>query len=226
MQILGYLIMEKDKFTKAKNIADFAVKKLWIVLQLVINFGIFLLIINKVIWSRLAKVKFLNKIAFIFKFIAKISEWLVELLKKFVKIVAKSLLFQRFCVYGVIIIAIIMMINSYRATYIQYGEASWYGGEFIGKPTANGEIYTGKGYTAAHRTWALNSIAQVTNLDNNRTLKVRITDRGPFAKERILDLSVAAAEKLGMKKSGVANIKLLLIKRGNGKYKKQAVSKK
>ena len=218
--------MEKDKFTKTKNVADFCVNKLWVVLQLIVNIAVFLLIINKLIWSRLAGVKFLNKISFIFKFMAKISEWLVALLKKFVKMVANSLLCQRLCVYCVIIVIIIMLVNSYRATYIQYGEASWYGGKFIGRKTANGEIYTGKGYTAAHKTWALGSIAQVTNLNNGRTLKVRINDRGPYAKGRILDLSIDAAGKLGMKKSGVANIKLLLIKRGNGKYKKQTVSKK
>lgn len=92
------------------------------------------------------------------------------------------------------------------------GEASWYGGKFIGRQTANGEIFDTMQYTAAHKTLPFNTIVEVTNLDNGKKTTVRINDRGPFIKGRIIDLSQKAAEDIDMVKTGTAKIVLKVIK--------------
>jgi rare lipoprotein A len=96
------------------------------------------------------------------------------------------------------------------------GVASWYGGKdgFEGKPTASGEIYDGNQMTAAHRTLPLGTWIEVRNLDNGLTARLRINDRGPFVKGRILDLSRAAAGELGMIGPGTAPIRLTVVKPG------------
>jgi len=86
--------------------------------------------------------------------------------------------------------------------YIKKGMASWYGTKFHGKKTANGEIYNMYAMTAAHKTLPIPSYVQVTNLKNNRQVIVRINDRGPFHQNRLIDLSYAAATKLGIDKTG------------------------
>ncbi|OLC01468.1 MAG: hypothetical protein AUH35_00275 [Nitrospirae bacterium 13_1_40CM_62_7] len=86
----------------------------------------------------------------------------------------------------------------YPVGYVERGVASWYGPGFHGNRTANGEQYDMHRLTAAHRTLPLGSVAQVRSLSNGRTVTVRINDRGPFARGRIIDLSLAAAEGLGM----------------------------
>ena len=91
---------------------------------------------------------------------------------------------------------------------IQYGLASWYGRERQGQRTASGELYDSTQLTAAHRTAPLGIYALVTNLDNGRTVQVRINDRGPAIAERMLDLSYAAARQLGMVRVGVARVKV------------------
>jgi len=88
------------------------------------------------------------------------------------------------------------------------GIASWYGPGFHGKLTANGEIFNKYELTAAHRTLQMPSIARVTNLENGRSIIVRINDRGPFAHDRIMDLSEKAAEILGMKTQGTARVRV------------------
>ena len=90
----------------------------------------------------------------------------------------------------------------------EIGEASWYGPDFHGKLTANGEIYDMNSLTAAHRTMPLPSIAEVTNLENGKSIKVRINDRGPFANDRIIDLSKESAERLDFKEKGVVNVRV------------------
>jgi rare lipoprotein A len=84
-----------------------------------------------------------------------------------------------------------------RAT--QTGIASWYGSGFHGKPTASGVIYDQHELTAAHQTLPLGTRVMVTNLQNSASMKLTINDRGPFAKNRMLDLSYAAAQALGAK---------------------------
>ncbi|MDH2998326.1 hypothetical protein A1D22_01535 [Pasteurellaceae bacterium LFhippo2] len=92
--------------------------------------------------------------------------------------------------------------------YSQVGIASYYGGMFHGRKTANGEVFNKHAYTAAHKTLALGSYVLVTNLRNGKQLIVRINDRGPYSKERILDLSKGAARELGMLHSGTAKVRV------------------
>jgi len=89
----------------------------------------------------------------------------------------------------------------------ELGFASWYGEEFQGSPTASGEVFDMNGLTAAHRSFPLGTKLKITNLRNNRSLVVRVNDRGPFVHTRFLDLSMAAAKKLGFFGAGVAKVR-------------------
>ncbi len=91
---------------------------------------------------------------------------------------------------------------------VQYGVASWYGGEFHGRPTSSGEIYDMFQLTCAHNSLPLGTMVMVTNLENGRSVELRVNDRGPFAKERIIDVSYAAAHILGMWGKGTAYVKV------------------
>ena len=95
--------------------------------------------------------------------------------------------------------------------YDETGIGSWYGPKFHGRKTANGETYDMNGISAAHRTLPLPSIVRVTNLNNGRTLNLRINDRGPYAHGRILDLSRRAAQLLGFEKQGTARIRVRIL---------------
>jgi rare lipoprotein A len=97
----------------------------------------------------------------------------------------------------------------------QKGVASWYGREFQGKKTASGEKFNMNDYTAAHKTLPLGSVVLVKNLENGKTVRVRINDRGPFAKGRIIDLSHAAAKKLDMVSSGEAQVSIKVLSVGD-----------
>ncbi len=106
--------------------------------------------------------------------------------------------------------------------HIQYeflaeGKASWYGKRFQGRPTASGELFDTAKLTAAHRTLPFGTILRVTNLYNNKMVVVRVNDRGPFHKKRILDLSKAAAKQLNMVHAGVVDVKIekMVEKSGN-----------
>jgi len=99
----------------------------------------------------------------------------------------------------------------YPIGYVEQGVASWYGPGFHGNKTANGERYDMHQMTAAHRTLPLGSIAVVRSLNSGRQVTVRINDRGPFAKGRILDLSLAGAQALDMTGNGTASIELRVI---------------
>ncbi len=90
----------------------------------------------------------------------------------------------------------------------QSGIASYYGGKFIGRSTANGEIYDATKLTAAHKTLPFGTMVKVTNLNNNKSVIVRINDRGPFVAGRIIDLSEAAAKKIDMIKQGIQKVTL------------------
>lgn len=92
--------------------------------------------------------------------------------------------------------------------YRESGLASWYGTKFHGQLTANGELYDLYGMTAAHKTLPLPTYVQVTNLDNQRTIIVRVNDRGPFHSDRIIDLSYAAAVKLGFAERGTGRVRV------------------
>jgi rare lipoprotein A len=99
--------------------------------------------------------------------------------------------------------------------YDETGVASWYGPTFYGKHTANGEIYTAGDLTAAHRTLPMPVNVRVTNLENGRSIIVRVNDRGPFAKGRIIDLSERAAELLGFKAKGTARVRVTFVSRAD-----------
>ena len=94
---------------------------------------------------------------------------------------------------------------------VQYGVASWYGGEFHGRPTSSGEVYDMHQLTCAHNTLPLGTVVMVTNMENRRTLELKVNDRGPFVKERIIDVSYAAAQMLGMWEKGTAPVKVEVV---------------
>jgi rare lipoprotein A len=96
-------------------------------------------------------------------------------------------------------------------TYNESGIASWYGEAFHGKNTANGETFDLNAITAAHRTLPLPTIVEVTNLDNGRTLQVRVNDRGPYARGRIIDLSRRSAQLLGFEGPGTAKVRVRIL---------------
>lgn len=102
----------------------------------------------------------------------------------------------------------------FPASTEETGYASWYGGKFQGRKTANGEIFDTNQLTAAHKTLPFGSIVKVLNLENGKTVTVRINDRGPFIEGRIIDLSRAAAEEIGMLGTGIAMVKLEILARG------------
>lgn len=88
------------------------------------------------------------------------------------------------------------------------GRASWYGPDFHGKSTSNGEAYDMYAMTAAHKTLPMNTVVRVTNTENNAQTIVRINDRGPFVEDRIIDLSYAAADQIGLARKGTALVTL------------------
>jgi len=96
-------------------------------------------------------------------------------------------------------------------TYDETGIASWYGEDFHGKYTANGEVFDLNAMTAAHRTLPMPSIVQVTNLENGRSIQVRVNDRGPFARGRIIDLSRRSAQLLGFEGKGTARVRVKIL---------------
>lgn len=91
---------------------------------------------------------------------------------------------------------------------IQEGKASYYGREFEGRKTANGEKFRNADFTAAHRSVAFNTLLRVTNVKNKLSVTVRVNDRGPFVKGRIVDLSEAAARRIGSYMHGLATVKV------------------
>jgi rare lipoprotein A len=98
------------------------------------------------------------------------------------------------------------------SNYTEVGIASWYGKPFHGRRTANGEVYDMHKLTAAHRTLPFGVKVRVTNLENNRRIVVRINDRGPFKRGRIIDLSKAAAKQLNMIDDGVVKVRIAVVR--------------
>lgn len=99
------------------------------------------------------------------------------------------------------------VLNS-REGFVEEGMASWYGAKFHGHKTSNGETYNMYAFSAAHKHLPLPSFVRVTNLENGRSLIVRVNDRGPFHGDRIIDLSYAAAKRLDMLKQGTARVRV------------------
>ncbi|MBL4615556.1 MAG: septal ring lytic transglycosylase RlpA family protein [Magnetovibrio sp.] len=109
-------------------------------------------------------------------------------------------------------------------SYDRTGIASWYGPNFHGKPTANGEVFDQWEVSAAHKTLPLPSIVRVTNLDNGRSLVIRINDRGPFKPGRIIDLSRRAAQLLGSENAGTAQVRVQILAKESRQAKLNAMS--
>lgn len=104
----------------------------------------------------------------------------------------------------------------YKPTYVSVndtmrGVSSWYGPNFHGKLTSNGERYNMHGMTAAHKTWPMDTMVKVENLKNGKSVVVRINDRGPFVSGRIIDCSYAAGKAIGLDRTGIAPVKLTVL---------------
>ena len=111
-----------------------------------------------------------------------------------------------------IILAIAILIYAFYATHeSQVGMASWYG-KVNGAKTASGQLYDRNAYTAASRTLAFGTMVKVTNLSNGKFVVVRVNDRGPYKRGRIIDLSYAAAKKIDIIKKGIAKVKIEIFK--------------
>ncbi len=106
--------------------------------------------------------------------------------------------------------------KTYRPTYVKVGDsmtgiASWYGTDFHGHRTSNGERYNMYSKTAAHKTWPMDTMVKVENLGNGKSTIVRINDRGPFVKGRIIDCSYAAGKEIGLDKTGLARVRITVL---------------
>jgi len=108
-------------------------------------------------------------------------------------------------VYALILVA---LLGCREPMSVEQGVASFYADSLDGRKTASGELYSKRAYTAAHRTLAFDTRVKVTNLDNGKSVWVRINDRGPYVEGRIIDLSSAAARKLRITETGTAKVRL------------------
>ena len=116
--------------------------------------------------------------------------------------------------FSILIIGILFFTSLFAEVYKTGVTASYYAEDFHGKRTSNGERFNMNDYTCAHKSLPFNTILKVTNLANGKTCEVRVNDRGPFVASREIDLSKAAAVKLGMIGSGTTKVKLEIVKRG------------
>jgi len=104
----------------------------------------------------------------------------------------------------------------YNPTYVEVGQvmngvSSWYGPNFHGKQTSNGEVYNMHARTAAHKTWPMDTMVKVKNLQNGKSTIVRINDRGPFVRGRVIDCSYTAGKEIGHDKMGIAKVSLQVV---------------
>ena len=113
---------------------------------------------------------------------------------------------KEYCVLG----------KNYKPTYVSVGQtmdgiSSWYGPDFHGKMTSNGEVYNMHGQTAAHKTWPMDTMVKIKNLQNGKSTVVRINDRGPFVQGRIIDCSYAAGKAIGLDRMGIAKVQIKVV---------------
>jgi rare lipoprotein A len=131
----------------------------------------------------------------------------------------KSSIFKSigFCVSAILVVATLVGCGAIfghcmpRKGRPQFGKASWYGEKYHGRKTACGEIFDMHKLTAAHLSLPLVTIVKVTNLENGKSVVVKVNDRGPYVRGRIIDLSYAAAKKIGMLEDGVAKVKIEIV---------------
>jgi len=136
---------------------------------------------------------------------------------KYILIILLPILFLNFCAPSS---RFASKKTSRKTTNVRDGEtiigyASYYADKFHGRQTANGEIFNMHDYTAAHRNLPFDTVLLVTNLENGKKVKVRINDRGPYVKGRILDLSLQAAKDIGLIKTGVTKVQIKILKLGS-----------
>ena len=115
-----------------------------------------------------------------------------------------------------LLLSLLLPLHKNQMPYSQTGKASYYSSAFEGRPTASGELYRSKEYTAAHKTLPFGTIVNVTNLDNGKEVQVKINDRGPFPPKRIIDLSYEAAKTLEMTKKGIVKVRVVVIEPATG----------
>ena len=122
--------------------------------------------------------------------------------------------------------AIAVPVQPQERTYRETGTASWYGADLHGRPTANGDIFDMNGVSAAHRTLPLGTVVRVTNLDNYKTIDVKVSDRGPALRSRVLELSYGTARALDFVREGTARVKFetLAPVRSDGIFSVQAAA--
>lgn len=119
-----------------------------------------------------------------------------------------SILLPAIGFFGLLALVLLALVATGNA---QTGTASWYGPNFHGRRAADGSVYDMHKLTAAHKTLPFGTLLRVTNLRNGRSVVVRVTDRGPFIRGRILDVSYAAACRLGMVESGLARVRIEVV---------------
>ncbi len=124
-----------------------------------------------------------------------------------------AVLLYRYCFRGAVILFLYFFFVGLHDGYAKTGLASWYSKKESGDRTANGEAFDDQDLTAAHRRLPFNTRVRVTNLENHRSIEVRINDRGPFIPWRIIDLTKRAATDLGMEKRGVGRVRLEVVGR-------------
>jgi rare lipoprotein A len=120
----------------------------------------------------------------------------------------KKIIFAIFTSFALAVLCSAQTEEAVRGIFLQEGVASWYGGEFNGKSTASGEIFNDAAFTAAHPNLPFGTMLKVTNQYNNKSVAVRVNDRGPFVAARIIDISRAAAQQLDMIATGTAPVKI------------------
>lgn len=113
------------------------------------------------------------------------------------------------------VLLLLLISFSSVSAQVEKGQASFYADKFEGRPTASGEKYIHSQLTAAHKSLPFGTVLKVTNLKNNKSVIVRVNDRGPFVKGRIIDLSKSAAQALGFEKQGIAKVAIEVIDRNN-----------
>jgi rare lipoprotein A len=205
------------------KIIDAILGKLWV--SLCILFVLTLMLI-RIIFMLMGKILSpLRKIKFIDKYCQGVAatcnavsvagaespllRYVSEMARKFKSGIDASAAHRRVFFAAILVLLLIILALTERSCSEQRGMASWYGPGFYGKPTASGEIFRADLYTAAHKTLPLGTKVTVINLNNNKRVKVKINDRGPFVEGRIIDLSKIAAEKLDMLESGVAPVVII-----------------
>ncbi|MFW5712579.1 MAG: septal ring lytic transglycosylase RlpA family protein [Spirochaetota bacterium] len=112
----------------------------------------------------------------------------------------------------ILLVQILLLFAAAAVSSAETGYASWYGGKFQGRQTASGETFDTNQLTAAHKTLPFGTVVEVTNLDTGKSVQVRINDRGPFVEGRIIDLSRKAATEIGMMGTGIAPVKVEVLK--------------